>query len=329
MTASVSFAAIIVLCLVLSFLFSGMEAGVFALSRIRIRQLMRGGDKRAKVLFGFLQETERFLWTILVGNTLANFTVVTLTVAGVYRQLGDYPFAAMVIFVVVAFFLYAVCDLLPKMLFRQFPNRLCLAVARPFRLIHIVLSPLVSLLDFISDLLLRWTGGQTYKGQLFGSRDEFRMAVQESGSALTSEERTMITRVLDLQKARVRHIALPMSKVTTVPVDLSTNDLLALCRQTGHARFPVLDVKGQPKKIVGIVSVYSVLFSREPETVKTVGNHLQSALYLNEDVPLEEAFRRLQRAGQRLAIVLSRDRRETGIISLQDILKSIFGDVNL
>ena len=61
------------LCLFASFLFSGMEAGVFALNRVRVRRLARTGQKSAKLLNGFLEKPERFLWTIMVGNTLAEF----------------------------------------------------------------------------------------------------------------------------------------------------------------------------------------------------------------------------------------------------------------
>src|SRR6476646_9347353 len=62
-------------CLVLSFVLSGMEAGVFALSRLRIRQLMRAGKRSAQVLHNYLEHPENFLWTILVGNTVANFII--------------------------------------------------------------------------------------------------------------------------------------------------------------------------------------------------------------------------------------------------------------
>src|SRR6266700_4961685 len=64
------------ICLALSFLLSGMEAGVFALSRLRVRQQMRSGRRSAKVLHHFLENPENFLWTILVGNTVANFLIL-------------------------------------------------------------------------------------------------------------------------------------------------------------------------------------------------------------------------------------------------------------
>lgn len=65
-------------CVALSFLFSGMETGVLALNRFRVRQLMRTGDRRAAVLHGFMENPENFLWTILVGNTVVNFVIFSL-----------------------------------------------------------------------------------------------------------------------------------------------------------------------------------------------------------------------------------------------------------
>src|SRR2546426_7138356 len=70
------------ICLALSFLLSGMEAGVFALSRLRIRQQMRAGRRSARVLHDYLENPENFLWTILVGNTVANFLILGWIVAG-------------------------------------------------------------------------------------------------------------------------------------------------------------------------------------------------------------------------------------------------------
>src|SRR5262245_49809782 len=82
---------VFVFCLALSFFLSGMEAGVFELSRLRIRHLMRAGQPRARVLYGYLEKPENFLWTILVGNTLANFVAVSLVVFVLHRWFAHRP----------------------------------------------------------------------------------------------------------------------------------------------------------------------------------------------------------------------------------------------
>src|SRR6267154_1181962 len=232
------------LSLALSFFLSGMEAGVFALSRLRIRQLMRAGKPRAKVLHGYLEEPESFLWTIFVGNTLANFAAVTLAVVALFQRFGSKPVLFWVIFLLGGLVFYSFCELLPKMLFRTFPSRLCLASVGPFRLVHATLAPLVSFLTRFSHRLLRWSGGRTFTGHLFGNREELRLVMQESAQGLTSEERAMINRVLDLQHLTVGHLATPLQKVVTVETETAMNEVLRLCRQHNPPRLPVWRIEG-------------------------------------------------------------------------------------
>src|SRR5471032_3557509 len=162
------------LCLLLSFLLSGMEAGVFALNRLRVRRLARAGRPSARLLNGFLEKPERFLWTILVGNTLANFLILGFTLVKIHEWFLGQTALIVAIFAAAVFLFYAFFDLLPKMLFRTFPNRLCLAAARVFRLVNFFLSPLVSIVEAVSETILRVTGGQTFTGRLFGNREEMR-----------------------------------------------------------------------------------------------------------------------------------------------------------
>ena len=110
--------AAFIACLALSFVLSGMEAGVFALSRVRIRQQMRAGKPSAKVLHDYLENPEDFLWTILVGNTVANFLILGWLVVKLHAALGAYRVWFVAVFSVAVFLFYAFFDLLPKMLFR-------------------------------------------------------------------------------------------------------------------------------------------------------------------------------------------------------------------
>ena len=127
-----------VFCLTLSFILSGMEAGVFALSRLRVRQQMRAGRASAKVLHGFLEHPENFLWTILVGNTVANFIILGWLINVLQHALNGHWLLFGLLFTLCVFLFYTFFDLLPKMLFRMFPTRLCMLFARPFRLIHLL-----------------------------------------------------------------------------------------------------------------------------------------------------------------------------------------------
>jgi CBS domain containing-hemolysin-like protein len=318
---------VVLICLGFSSFFSGMEAGVFALSRLRVRQQMQAGGSSARLLHGYLEHPEDFLWTILVGNALANFVAVALMVHLLHDWLGERDLPLLAALLVAVFLLYAFGDLLPKMLFWQFPNRLCLRAARPFRLLHLALSPLVAMVAWLAELLLRWTGGRRFTGRLFGSREELRHVMQESAQALTSEERTMINRVLDLQHVTVGAIAVPLDKAVTVTTQTPIAEVYRLCREGGLTRLPVRDRTGT--RIAGIVNLKTSLYEANVDRSQTAGDFLQPGLFLDESLRLELALQRLRRTGQRMAIVLSRERREIAIITLEDIFGFIFGKMSL
>ena len=316
-------------CLAMSFLFSGMEAGVFALSRLRIRRLARAGRPSAKLLRGFLENPEDFLWTILVGNTLANFLILGWVIVKLHEWLVWHRALIVIIFAAAVFLFYALFDLLPKMLFRAHPNQLCLAAANVFRPVHVVLRPLVWLVKAASTALLNWTGGRAFTGRLFGNREEMRAVMQESGQALTSDERAMVNRVLDLQNFTVRQIATPLTQTVAVEAQAPIRDVLALAREKKLSRLPVWETRDGQRRIAGLLALDVLLFRGDLDLEKSASASMAPALFVDEGMRLEIALRLMQRAGHRLAIVLGRDRSEIGIVSLEDILKVMFGEVKL
>jgi CBS domain containing-hemolysin-like protein len=318
---------VLFVCLTLSFLFSGMESGVMALNQVRIRKLKRSGDRRAAVLQRYLDNPENFLWTILVGNTVVNFAIFALVAMQLRQWLGGSPALWLPAFAAAIFIFYIVCELLPKTLFQRLPNRLSLLLAGPFRLIDSLLSPLAGVADWFARGLLRLTGGRAYTGRLFGSREELRFMMQEAARELTSEERLMINRVLDLQNLRVGRVTVPMANVAFVEASAPMSVALAVSRERNFTRLPVIDSKS--RRIIGVVAMDETLYRDDLDPSKSVRAYMGPAYFLPADVHLEEALRRMQRAGARLAVTLAPDQRELGIISLQDILKVIFGRVPL
>jgi CBS domain containing-hemolysin-like protein len=315
--------------LFLSFFMSGMEAGIQALSPIRIRHWVRTGRPRAQLLDDLLKNPEDFLWTILVGNTLANVTVVSLIVLFLHTALAHRPLLALALFLPAILLFYAFCDLLPKMLFRRRPNRLCLRFVSPFRLLHASLSPLVRILAWFSRTLQRSQRSRSHSARLFGTRDELRLVIEESDQALTSEERRMIGRVLDLPTLQVSQFAKPLNQLVSVQSSTPMAEVLQLCRDRHLTRLPVWRESPPNPRIAGIVSLQRLLYRTDLDMSRAAGAYLKPALYLSDQLTLEAALRQMQRSGQRLAIVLGPHHRETGLLSLEDILQVIFGDVRL
>ena len=312
-------------CLATSFILSGLEAGLFRLSRWRIRHLMRSGNKRAALLHGYLEHPENFLWTILIGNSLANLVVFSLLVFWGYQRLGRWPLLLILSLAGAVLVFYAIFELLPKTIFRTFPNRLCMFVAVPFRLLFIVLRPLVAILAAIAGNFPRGSGEARIFGHLFSSREEMRWLLQEWAPGLTPEERAMVNRVLDLRQLSIGQIAIPIQKAVTVRIDTSIAEVLQLARERNVTRLPVW----KNEHIAGLVSLRQLLYEPAIEESRTAGDHVKAAIFLESEMRLETALRQMQRVGQHLAIVVGPDRKPVGIVSLQDILKAIFGDVSM
>ena len=317
------------LCLLLSFLLSGMEAGVFALNRLRVRRMARGGNVSAQALHRFLEKPEEFLWTILVGNTLVNFIFLGWFIAKLHAIFTGQLILIIAIFIAVVFLFYSFFDLLPKMLFRTYPNRLCLRAARIFRIVYLLLRPFVAVAEGVSSLALRWTGARAFTGRLFGNREELRAVMAEAAQALTGEEHAMVNRVLDLQHFKAEQISVPLEKIVSIDAQKTLRDALVIAREKNLSRLPVWEMRDGRRRIAGLLDVTALLFVENLEVDKTVGEFMSPAVFLEADTRLEIALRRMQRAGQRLAVVLTPDREEAGVVSLEDILKLMFGEVKL
>jgi putative hemolysin len=264
-----------------------------------------------------------------VGNTLVNFVILGWAFARLHFYFAGQLGWIAGLFTVIVFIFYAFADLLPKMLFRAYPNRLCLSVARVVRLAHLALSPIVFLVEGISKIVLRWRGSQTFSVRLFGNREEMRAVMAEAAQALTTEEHVMVNRVLDLQHFTVGQIAVPLEKTLAAEVQTPFRDALRLAQEKNLSRLPVWEVRDGRKRIAGLLDVTAQLFHENLDLTKTAGELMTPALFLEDNTRLEVALRRLQRAGQRLAIVLARDGSEVGVVSLEDILKLMFGEVKL
>jgi putative hemolysin len=266
-----------------------------------------------------------------VGNTLANFIILGWILTRLHEwSVGRNASAAVLaLFAVIVFLFYAFFDLLPKMLFRAYPNSLCLSAARVFRIINFLLSPLVVMVEDVSKVILHWSGGQVFKGQLFGNREEMRAVMRESGQTLTDDEHAMVNRILDLQNYTVGQIAKPLAQTVAVEAQTPLRDALTLAREKSLSRLPVWEIRDRQRRVAGMLDVGPLLYRDSLDVEKPAAAYMIPAVFVNEGIRLEVALRLMQRAGQRVAIVLSRERKEVGIVALKDILKVMFGEMKL
>ena len=311
-------------CLAVAFILSGMEAGLFEVSRLRIRRLERAGNRRAKRIQRFLDSPEDFLWTVLVGNTIANCIAVTVAFVFLKKELG-LGFGFWAVFAVCGIFFYAFFEYLPKALFRLHPDALCLAFSRCVRAIHLFLRPVVLLLHSISELVQRLYSGPAHESP-FGFREEIRFLMRESAQSLTTDERTLIDQVLVLQRIPVRDILSPLSADWRPTPETPVAELVRHVGISHEATLPIWSGDaGVPRRVVGVVDVRNVLYLADTDTGRTASEFIEPAMFQNADAGVGAVFQLLQRTGRRHAIILDKDNKEIGIVTVEDILGLVFG----
>jgi len=315
---------LLVVSFVILFIFSGIEAGVYSINRLRIKKQMREGDKGASLLLNFQMKPENFYLTVLLGNTIANGVFAIVMVLLLKEISSGVLFWCL--FLLCAFSLFTVCDLLSKKLFSRFPDKLSLAVARPFRVIQFTLTPFVSLIQALFGNTLADAVGQPLAKRLFSNRKELKKLMENSDEGLSDGERTMISQVLRLSERTLGQAAIPLNLSVTASKDSPISSVVDLCKDHRIARVPIWKFGGGQRKVVGIVTLKTSLYNENYDSDKPASEYMQPALFLPADLKVEAALRRMQRSGQWLAIVTSESQKEAGIVSLQDILKVVFSD---
>ena len=114
-----------------------------------------------------------------------------------------------------------------------------------------------------------------------------------------------------------------------MPGDTPVSEALQRHHETGHGRWPIWEERDGQRRIMGLVDLDQLIFRENLDPAKPIGDFIRPAMYLEEDMRLEVALRRMQARGEQLAIVLGRNRRETGTLAVEAILKTMFGEVQL
>ena len=314
--------------LALSFLFSGMESGMLSTNRLALRRRARQGDKSAASLMGYLDETESFLWTVLVGNTLANLMIVAPLLWALRALMPSYPWGSAILLVALLLILYAFCDLLPKLLYRHFPDQLTVASVRPYQLFHGLLSPLVFVVSGFCRSSTPNHRRQNLSARLFSNRDEMRQMMALSSQNLTIEETSMIDRVMDLKSRSLVSVMTPIHEVASLNAKDTIEHAVGVAREESLMRFPVFDLHDGQRVFAGCL-LKTLLHDWQQCRQEPVGEHLTGVLRLSSTLSVDEALKKMLEAGQRVALIVDDAQKEMGWVNLRDILKIIFGEVNL
>lgn len=315
---------------ILSFLFSGIEAGFLALNPVRIRSLARSHSQAAEKLKAHLENPEPFLWAILIGNTAANCAILA---EGIYL-LNRFHSAPVYVIVplgaLCVFVFYTFLDLLPKMLVRRFPNRMTVWLTYPFEIFYWALSPLVITVSALRKAILSDRSSPSSPTTPFKSRRDLHEMIQQDAPELTAGEKVLIDRVMKLEEKTVQLAMKPIDAALLITRGTALQRALSVSQKSGRTRLLVRENREASAKTIGIFHLKLALFERNlHNSSRSIDEFTTPCMSLQSNTPLDEALQHFKNAQQRLAVVLDNNHREIGVISLDDILRNVFREMTL
>lgn len=311
-------------CLMASFCFSGIETGMLAINRVRLRALVRRKNRRAAIIARYLETPDHFLAATLVGNTIVNTTSAVLATHLLVQwtpRWGEW-----LAFVLLSSILYTICELVPKSLFRQFPTRLSVMMAGLTHAAFTVLKPLVVVFGWVTSALMGGFGNGKARVEFFVSREELKRLILDSdaGGHFTPEEKRMIQEVFNLRHITLQQIMTPWAQVATVSADASADQIVRASRDSGYSRLPVTETNGTT---VGVVSVYDILFETAQFEGKTARQIVRRAHLFPAETSIDQGLQRLRATQQPLAVVVDKGQKTIGIVTIEDMLAKLIGEV--
>ena len=305
--------------------FSGIETGVTAINRLRLKHFVRQDDKAAHILQGFLDDSDRLLGTTLVGANVCLVVVSVFSVSLAAKWFGSWaePVSALLVSAVVLVF----CEYIPKAWFSSKPYFRSSRFAGILVVMDRLLGPLAFVIVWITRILLPDTKRSFAKPIPFVSREDLKILTKdgERSGVLSRRETWMINRVFELSNKRAAGIMIPLDKMLTVESDVKVEEFLELARTRGVRRMPVYDAK--KKEYVGIVNVLYVLSSLPATAESEVGDLARPAIFIPAGMPVDDIFPRLRRSRQPMGLVRNNQQEVVGLVTTEDILEEIVGEL--
>ena len=326
--------------------FSASEIAVISVPKLRLKQLIESGNKTAQVLFNLADDSSRFLATIQIGVTLMGFLASAIAAVSLSAGLADLieriPIAGIenvaeglavaIITILLALITLVLGELVPKSIGLAHSERIALAVARPIDFLARAADPLVRGLGRITNFIARPFGGQPRRGMPIVTEEEIKTLVDagEEGGVIEIEEKEMIYSIFAYTDTVAREVMVPRMDVLAIDVETPLLEAMDEVIHHNHSRVPVY--QGSIDNIVGILYAKDLLKvlherGRAGANEVRVADLLRPAAFTPESKKVSELFAEMQKRRIHMAIVIDEYGGTAGIVTIEDILEEIVGEI--
>lgn len=329
----VFFIILLVVAVFLYGCFLGYENAFVALDGLRIRLMAEGNEhKEAKRLLGYLRVPDKLIASLLVGTMLCLAVGVLAAAHIVEEQMSGFGQTSLGVSGVAVWAAFAVffCAyaVISETLFRAYGERWTLALLPLVRVTHVALAIFSLPVAWVTDMLLRVLG-ETHQSfrPFYSTRDDVRVLVDESADrgSIEREEQEMIHSVIDLQTRCAKEIMAPRVDIEALPNTASRDDLVAKFEETGKTRIPIYN--GTIDNIIGVANAYDLLSDRAGHG-QDIGRFVREVVHVPDTTPVDDLLELLKKGNQHMAIVTDEYGGTDGLVTLEDALEEIFGEIH-
>ena len=315
---------LVVVCLVLSAFFSSSETALTTVNLIRIRNLADNGDKAAAWVLKARRDQSKMLGAILIGNNVVNLSASSMLTVLVTDVFGSQAVGAATGVLTLLVLLFG--EITPKTIATLEAEKNALRFARVICLLMTILTPVIFVVNLLSGGVLRLLGVDPNKPTDSITEDELRTIVEvghEKG-VIESEEKEMLNTVFDLGDSVARDIMVPRIDMSFVDVEASYEELMEIFRRDHYTRLPVYE--DNTDNVIGIINMKDLILL-EDRAAFSVRDYLRQPLFTFESKKLSELMIEMRKTSNNIVIVLDEYGATAGLITLEDILEEIVGDI--
>ncbi|HEY0602445.1 MAG TPA: hemolysin family protein [Herpetosiphonaceae bacterium] len=314
----------LVLCFALTAIASAADAALSAISRHRLNALVSEGRPRAQVVAHLLDDPARLKATTLTLDTFAKCGATALILALLFNtptlwQRLVIVFAALLLLLVLG-------EALPKLIATANPDRTALVLARPLRILSIIVSPITALVGLVATPFARMLGIKPSSTLVTEEELKLLVNVGEEEGLIEKEEREMIEGILIFGDTLVREVMVPRIDISGLEVDNTISQALDFALEQGHSRIPVYDETID--RIVGILYVREMMsLLRDGKLETPIRDLLRPVYFVPETMKVDDLLRNLKSRKVHLAIVVDEYGGTAGLVTIEDLLEEIVGEI--
>ena len=323
---------VLIILLLLSAFFSSAETALTTVNKIKMRTLADEGNKRAKMVLNITDDSGKLLSAILIGNNIVNLSASALTTTIAYELTASVtgPIAAYAVAIatgIITVLILIFGEITPKTLATIHSEKLSLLYAYPIHFIKIVVTPISFVINILARVIFFILRVDPNAKPETITEEELRTMVDvshESG-VIEEEEREMIKNVFDLGDAKAKDVMVPRVNVVFADIESTYNELIDIFREHKFTRLPVYE--GMTDNVIGTINMKDLLLYDNTKEFQ-IREFLREAYFTYEHKNISELLVEMREASYNIAIVLDEYGETAGLITLEDILEEIVGEIH-